>query len=707
VTGGVFNYVTNLIPTTNASGFVRLAVDYPDCLAAFVPIPYVSFVVTSYGATGNGVSDDTAAIQAAIGAANVNGGVVWFPSGVYRITAPLVLNSPKVSLLGRGAGELPCASIIKAGATMPAMLITSNIHNISIESLVFDGGADQGRSIACALDLQDFLGSRVGQVAIRNVTGHGIHSRWVQSTALYSWVNWFVNLDISVGGYALRLGSSDSYIVGVNVTGGLGMTEELFAGNVYRNCVFRGCTNGITTTNQSGSLCHLSVTDCTFINNSQYGISFSFPTADFKAYTTVDCCVFEGNGQADVVLNNASRVALRRNEFRTTAPTRGQAIHTSGTSDRVTVTDNRFALASQTLLGVRSVLASNIFSCTTWDSTAGAFPREDLLLLPSGGAVHNVKSAAYNAAGNGSADDTAELQAALNAANPGDTVYFPAGAYKITQPLQLTRSGVLLLGDGRSHTGGARIVAGVNLASMLTTPSQVSGLRMAKLSFVGGATYAVTNALLFSRLTDSQIDHIQVLDASGNAIVLGTNSARITLRNCQAQKPVGFGIILEGQDCVVDSAYVSCAGPYGIRIAGPGGHQILNTHVDLETTAGIYLTAPSPNNAPVTIRNCYFDCGNSIPPNAAIQVDYSQPQTAHLSVEACVFRSNGVDLKLNNATHVSWTSSASSVRSAGQGGTVHLQTSGTVDYLNIIGNAFGNTISFPGANSVVYGNTTP
>ena len=671
------------------------------------PLPHDAFLVTDYGATGNGVSDDTTAIQAAINAAEISGGVVGFPSGVYRITAPLALVSPKVSLIGRTGEEAPCASVIKAGASMPAMLVTSNVHQISIENLVFDGSADGGSTIACALDLQDFLGSRVGQVTIRNVTGDGIHSRWVQSSARYSWVNWFVNLDISVGGYALRMGSSDSYVVGVNVTGGLGVSEELFAGNLYRNCVFNNCVNGISTKDQSGDACRISVTDCSFINNTQYGLSFSFPTANFTAYNTVEGCVFEGNGQADILLNNASRVALRRNEFRTTAPASGQAIHTTGTLDYVVATDNRFALASQTLPGSKSVMAGNGFSTTAWNNKTGAFPRERLLLLPPGGTIHNVKSAPYNAIGNNSADDTAKLQAALDSANPGDTVYFPKGAYKITQPLQLTRSGVLLLGDGRSNSGGARIVAGANLASMLTTPVNVSGLRMSKLSFSGGSAYTVGNALLLSKLTDSRIEHVQVNSTSGNSFVLGAESARVTLRYCQAQKPVGHGIILEGMDCVVDSAYVSCTGPYGIRISGPGGHQILNTHVDLETISAIILTDPAPNNAPVTIRNCYFDCGDQIPQNAAIEVDYSQPQAAHLSIEACLFRSNGVDLKLNNATHVSLASSASSVRNANQGGTVHLQTSGTVDYLNIIGNVFANTFSVPGANSVIYGNANP
>lgn len=67
--------------------------------------------VEVYGAAGDGVTDDTAAIQAALDAAEDDGGVVCLPVGVYVVTAPLVI-AHEVSL--RGAGR--SVSTIKAGA---------------------------------------------------------------------------------------------------------------------------------------------------------------------------------------------------------------------------------------------------------------------------------------------------------------------------------------------------------------------------------------------------------------------------------------------------------------------------------------------------------------------------------------------------------------------------------------------------------------
>src|SRR5690554_2122961 len=65
--------------------------------------------VRSYGAVGDGVADDRAAIQAAVDSASMGGGgVVFLPAGTYRITGQINWKT-KVSLKGMGAG----ISIIK------------------------------------------------------------------------------------------------------------------------------------------------------------------------------------------------------------------------------------------------------------------------------------------------------------------------------------------------------------------------------------------------------------------------------------------------------------------------------------------------------------------------------------------------------------------------------------------------------------------
>lgn len=70
----------------------------------------------AYGATGDGSTDDTAALQAAIDAAEAaGGGIVFFPKGTYRTTAALSLTG-KVSLWG--AGQNASAIVIDSASNL-------------------------------------------------------------------------------------------------------------------------------------------------------------------------------------------------------------------------------------------------------------------------------------------------------------------------------------------------------------------------------------------------------------------------------------------------------------------------------------------------------------------------------------------------------------------------------------------------------------
>lgn len=61
--------------------------------------------VKDYGAIGNGVADDTAAIQAAISAAqSIGRGCVYLPSGVYKVTSTLTVSASNIGFAGDGPG---------------------------------------------------------------------------------------------------------------------------------------------------------------------------------------------------------------------------------------------------------------------------------------------------------------------------------------------------------------------------------------------------------------------------------------------------------------------------------------------------------------------------------------------------------------------------------------------------------------------------
>lgn len=100
--------------------------------------------VLDYGAVGDGVADDTAAIQAAIdsfgGPSTATGGTVYFPNGNYKITAPLLLNY-NTSLLGE-----KFLTFITAAGDFEAIrwnsAIPSYSRHISIDGFRFVGAGE-------------------------------------------------------------------------------------------------------------------------------------------------------------------------------------------------------------------------------------------------------------------------------------------------------------------------------------------------------------------------------------------------------------------------------------------------------------------------------------------------------------------------------------------------------------------------------------
>lgn len=89
--------------------------------------------VKAFGAVGNGLHDDTSAIQAALNAANVaGGGMVYFPAGSFKVTSVLTLYpNVRVSGAGNATQILPTT----AGMTVFQLVNASDtVANISFDN---------------------------------------------------------------------------------------------------------------------------------------------------------------------------------------------------------------------------------------------------------------------------------------------------------------------------------------------------------------------------------------------------------------------------------------------------------------------------------------------------------------------------------------------------------------------------------------------
>lgn len=157
--GGVIE--TNTVATVDSATQITLTTNIgtggiaDNALIAVVPPAYTHmragvYNVLDYGATGDGTTDDTTAIQAAITAAASAGGIVELPAGTYQINATLTINTQRGVRI-RGAmhsyaspGSGLGTTLQWAGSTSDDMLYLFNSQDIRIEGVCFDGADTAG-----------------------------------------------------------------------------------------------------------------------------------------------------------------------------------------------------------------------------------------------------------------------------------------------------------------------------------------------------------------------------------------------------------------------------------------------------------------------------------------------------------------------------------------------------------------------------------
>jgi hypothetical protein len=121
--------------------FNRLAFTLPLLLCLAWPTAGLAFEdVTTYGATGNGLTDDTNAIQSAINVQG-SGGAVYFPPGTYLVSTITIGLNDSIAFFGDGAD----VSIIKQKPFINSSMIQNSngmAGNIQFRDLGFDGNKD-------------------------------------------------------------------------------------------------------------------------------------------------------------------------------------------------------------------------------------------------------------------------------------------------------------------------------------------------------------------------------------------------------------------------------------------------------------------------------------------------------------------------------------------------------------------------------------
>ena len=323
-----------------------------------------------YSAQGNGITNDTAAIQSAITDAFVVGGVVYFPPGVYNFNSTLSLESNERPIMLMGVGAPPIGA-----------------HNLGTV-LKWTGGASTairiGNLCRTAI-LQGFQLDNTGSGAVGIQVGNNTSETLLRDIVIFPQVGFTIGLDIGGSGNAittyltdvylrdngtnLRLTQVNAHTVAVRLrclfasqldleigTASFGPTSARFYGCTFesklgktpvviRRCIgvsFYGCywehdgagTYAVDIASDAVKAFSVLV-DGAYLNGNAFGAStdkanFAFNVAFASAYLTVTNTYLAGyaNGAAIVRNQNSTRITLENIEADYTGATIASSLTT-------------------------------------------------------------------------------------------------------------------------------------------------------------------------------------------------------------------------------------------------------------------------------------------------------------------------------------------------------------------------------------------
>jgi hypothetical protein len=389
--------------------------------------------VQSFGATGNGVTDDTAAIQSAINhnrSTNEWKGpaVVYIPPGTYKISNTIVVwaqtmlvgdenQPPQFVLVSNAPG------FNNAAAKKPVFVATGGYNVLpSTEdwwdnSGTFGGVADNTFNV--------WIQNINLQISSGNPGAVGIFWKVAQFTALR-------NINITA--------ASDTAIA-IDVGGGQndysqGFVPQQVGGGVVENVTVNGGVIGIRASNMS----QWTFRNITTQSQSSIGVqALQFWGLSFVNLTSSGAPTGLSYAQGSELVILDSNISGTSTAFSTDGSP-WYAENTPGITSSRGVETHIVSWIPGWINGTQLSAGTHALS-TTRTTAMNLTPKPPI--YPGSGTIINVKDPSIGAKGDWYTDDTAALQ---NAINNYQTVYLPYGTYKISAPLNL-RANTRLFGE--------------------------------------------------------------------------------------------------------------------------------------------------------------------------------------------------------------------------------------------------------------------
>lgn len=198
-------------------------------MTQILPVPVIYYNVKTYGAKGDGTTDDASAIAAAISAAGSAGGTIYFPPGTYNIKSPITITNSGVALVGSGVQ----ASIIQPDAafTGAAAIILTGANFCKIQDLSFIGiSSTYSSNPACdAIQLNHAQNNAFENIFVNHWNGYAVEC--INDATGSCYFNSFVNVHARTTGAGFHFH-------------GYATSSNLNSGSFLTNCNVENILNG-------------------------------------------------------------------------------------------------------------------------------------------------------------------------------------------------------------------------------------------------------------------------------------------------------------------------------------------------------------------------------------------------------------------------------------------------------------------------------
>ncbi len=570
------------------------------------------------GATGNGSTDDTAALQSCLNALNTTNSVLWIPAGTYKITATLTLTSgDSVSVIGAD----PSTTIISWGgsANSKAMLLSQGTHYSRVDRLTFNGNSNVGALIVQTQDNGAFFdtgneyaddvftgtgGTFNGGISVDIACGYSIGATTLtpangcaETTVLRSQFS-----GGTATGRGIDMGDNNALDMWVWYSTFTGKSLPLYSNHGTLSAFHNNFINSTNTDilfNVSGVQ--------TFSWNYSIGAANS-SVGDPGVFDNTLPMVVEGNtivntGSYSIVSGWQGPLVVMDNTIISKAGAVAPAVKITSAVGDIFSTGNRYTIGTANTCAAGGAVQSS-GRCHAVGDTVGSFTDPGAPALPAtppnnGRTIFEIVSGS----------STATIQAAINSAatlGNGATVHIQAGTYSISAPLTIAGNTFLqIIGDGYNSllsdsgavgSGNGLIECGSSCKAIFRDFA-ISGNNYhpgAGIKLTGSDAAGFAGGRVF-------MEQPYITQNTTNGLLVnGLNYTRVELHNAVFTASASSGI------------------KEAIKVIGAGGANLSSTNVfagQSSDNANLFRVA---SNGQLTVRQLFNDIGGGTPAGASL-----------------------------------------------------------------------------------------